>query len=308
MRSILVTGATGNVGRALVQRLARDGAPVRGATRDPGRARRLAPACADWTPFDFERPETFDPALRGVGRVFLMARPGDDEPARTAAPFLEAVLRADVDHVVTLSAMGAERRNDVTLGRLERLVEETGVAWTHLRPNWFMQVFATDPLLSVIRSAGAIQVPAGDAPISWIDARDVAAAAAVTLTAPGHEARAYVLTGAEALDHAAVARALSEASGRPVRYHPLDEEEGRSAVLAAGLGPRRAERLTRFYRLVRAGACAPVSGDVASVLGRPPISLRRFAEDHRRLWAAPDSPSSAPAHAGAPARPEGYLS
>ena len=294
MESILVTGATGHVGRALVGELVRRGVSVRGASRDPSRAAASSPACPEWVSFDLERPATFDSALEGIERVFLIARPGDDEPDRAAAPFLQAMVDSDVRHVVTLTAMGADRRDDVSLGRLERLVEETDLQWTHLRPNWFMQVFATDPLLSAIRATGRIEVPAADAAISWVDARDVAAVAAATLTEPDHRGRAYLLTGPEALDHDQVARILSEGTGRPLGYRPLDEESGRRAVLAAGLGARRADRLTRFYRLVRAGACAPVSEDVASVLGRPAIPFRRFAEDHRHLWATSDGPSSAP--------------
>lgn len=305
MPSILVTGATGNVGGALVEELVRRGAPVRGASREPSRARTRAPACPEWVPFDLERPETFGAALDGVERVFLIARPGDDDPDRTAAPFLQAMVDAGVRRVVTLTAMGADRRGDVSLGRLERLVEDTGIPWTHLRPNWFMQVFATQPLLSAIRATGRIEVPAAHASISWVDARDVAAVAAATLTEPDHEARAYVLTGPEALDHARVAGILGEVSERPLTYRPLDEEAGRRAVLAAGLGARRAERLTRFYRLVRAGACAPVSDDIASVLGRPPTPFQRFATDHRHLWATSSSEQrsadAAPAPAHAPA-------
>lgn len=290
MEAILITGATGNVGGTLVQELVRRRASVRGASRDPSRAATSTPACPEWVPFDLERPATFEAALEGIERVFLIARPGDDEPDRTAAPFVQAMVDSDVRRVVTLTAMGADRRDDVSLGRLERLVEETSLEWTHLRPNWFMQVFAADPLLSAIRATGRIEVPAADAAISWVDARDVAAVAAATLTEPDHGGRAYVLTGPEALDHAQVGAILGEATGRPLGYRPLDEEAGRRAVLAAGLGARRADRLTRFYRLVRAGACAPVSGDVASVLGRPAIPFHRFAEDHRDLWATADGP------------------
>lgn len=283
---ILVTGATGTVGASLADELVRRGASVRGASRDPTRATDRMPGVA-WVDFDFSAPETFGPALKGVDRVFLIARPGDEHPARAAGPFIAAMAEAGVRRVVTLSAMGAERRDDISLGRMERLVEESGFAWTHLRPNWFMQILAVPPLVDVITATGRIQVPAGEARISWIDARDVAAVAAATLTETGHEGRAYPLTGGEALDHREVAAALSAASGREITYRALDETEGREAVLAAGLGPRHADRLTAFYRLVRAGACAPVSPHVGEVLGRPPVTFQRFAEEHRACWATP---------------------
>ncbi|MGD8871808.1 MAG: NAD(P)H-binding protein [Gemmatimonadota bacterium] len=281
---ILVTGATGTVGAYLLDELVRRGVSVRGASRDVERARTEKPRL-EWADFDLTRPETFAPALEGVDRVFLIARPGDDDPERTARPFVKAMAMAGVGQAVTLSAMGAERRDDITLDRMERLVEEAGLAWTHLRPNWFMQVFAVPPLVHAISATGRIEIPAADARISWIDARDVAAVAATVLTESSHEGRAYLLTGGEALDHARVAEILSRASGRDIEYCALDESEGRERVLAAGLGPRRAERLTRFYRHVRAGACAPVSHDVAQIVGRPPITFERFAEEHRDSWA-----------------------
>lgn len=112
-----------------------------------------------------------------------------------------------------------------------------------------------------------------------------------------------MLTGPEALDHAQVAGILSDVSERALTYRPLNEEAGRRAVLAAGLGARRAERLTRFYRLVRVGACAPVSDDIASVLGRPPTPFQRFATDHRHLWATSPSEQRSATVAPAPARP-----
>lgn len=283
--AILVMGATGTVGGAVVAELAASGERVRGATRDPGRAGRSGIPATEWVPFDLERPETFGPALAGVDRVLLMARPGDDDPARAAAPLVEEMAARGIRRVVNLTALGVERRDDLTLRQVELLLEEDGFAYTHLRPNWFMQVFSGGPLLAGLRS-GVLAVPAGDARISYIDARDVAAVAAAALLEPGHEGAAYALTGGESLDHAEVAASLSDAAGREIRYVPLTEDAARRAVLDAGLGPDRAERLLRFYRLVREGHSAPVLPAVSEILGRPPIPFRRFTREHAGCWAA----------------------
>jgi uncharacterized protein YbjT (DUF2867 family) len=120
--------------------------------------------------------------------------------------------------------------------------------------------------------------------VSYVDARDIAAVAAATLTQPGHEDRGYTLTGPAAHDHDEVARVLLGASGRPIRYVPIDEDQARLAIAAANLSPQRVERLVGFYRAVRAGACAPVSPDIQAVLGRPAISFDRFAADHASCW------------------------
>lgn len=281
---VLITGATGAVGGELCRRLAGSGAEVRGATRDPTRASSTGVPVRRWVRLDYDDPEGFDGALDGVDALFLIARPGDEDPAGAARPLLEAARTAGVQRVVNLTALGAERRDDVTLGRVERLVEESGFAFTHLRPNWFMQIFSTGPLLAGLRAAGRIAVPAGEARISFVDARDVAAVAARTLLEHGHEGRAYDLTGPRSLSHAEIAEALARESGRPVDYVPLDEDEARAAIHSAGLGPERTNRLIRFYRLVRAGHSAPVSHDIESVLGRPPTSFARFARDHAEIW------------------------
>jgi uncharacterized protein YbjT (DUF2867 family) len=281
---VLVIGATGTVGGALVSELRRVGAEVRGATRDPAAAaaRDLLPADA-WVPFDLERPETFPGALAGVDRVFLVARPGDDAPERTALPLLAEMARQGVRHVVDLSALGAEQREEFGLRKVERALEASGMAWTHLRPNWFMQVFTGGPLHADLRRTGAFHLAAGDARVSYVDARDIAAVAAAALTRPAHEGHAYTLTGPAGLTGAEVAAALSAAAGRPLDYVALDEEVARQALTAA-LGARWAERLVGFYRLVRAGWCAPVSPAVEQVLGRPPVAFADFAREHAAAW------------------------
>jgi uncharacterized protein YbjT (DUF2867 family) len=108
--------------------------------------------------------------------------------------------------------------------------------------------------------------------------------AAAALCEPRHAGRAYTLTGGAAVDHREVARLISEATGRTVRYVAIDEAVARKGLEAAGLPTERIERLNGFYRLVRQGLCAAVSPDVQSILGRPPISFGQFAEAHAACW------------------------
>ncbi len=282
---VLVLGGTGSAGAALVNALAGAGTPVAVATRRPHGARPGdAPGGAVQVRFDYDAPETFAPALAGVDRVFLMVRPGDDEAHLTAIPFLEAVEQAGVRRVVALTAMGVERMEGAALRQIERRLEQSALAWTVLRPNFFMQIFARDALLEGIRASGVIRLPAGDAALSFIDVRDIADVAATVLTTPGHEGQAYTLTGPEALTHEAVAGLISGAGGRAVRYEPLDDDRAASALAAAGLGADRIARLLGFYRAVRAGWCEPVSPDVAGVLGRAPRTMARFVREHRAAW------------------------
>ncbi len=286
---VLVMGATGEVGGRVLRHLQEGGEQAVGASREPSRATRHTGG--EWVELDLERPATFQPALEGVDRLFLVSRPGDDAPDAVAGRLLEVARAAGVTRVVNLSAMGADADPGFGLRRLELLVEASGLRYTHLRPNFFMQVFASPPLLSGILATGALRLPAGDARLSYVDTRDIADAAVATLMGDGHDGRARTLTGPESLDHHDVARHLSMASGTEVLYRPLTEEEAAAQMAAAGLGPARVDRLLGFYRRVRAGFCAPVHADVEAVLGRPARTFGDFAAEYARHWIAAGSGS-----------------
>jgi uncharacterized protein YbjT (DUF2867 family) len=281
-KTILVTGATGGVGGTLVDALLGRSVAIRAASRDPSRVPRVDGI--DAVRFDLEDPGTFNAAFAGVDAVFLIARPGDDDPQLLAEPAIAAMRAAGVRHVVNLTAMGVERLEESGLRKVERLAEASGMSWTHLRPNFFMQIFATPPLVHGIRSADEIRLPTADARLSFIDVVDIADVAAAALLEPGHEGMAYTLTGGAALDHHEVAAGISRAAGRPVRYIPIEEDAAREQLRGAGFPEPRVERLIGFYRLVRAGACAPVSDDVATILRRPARTFADFAMRNANAW------------------------
>jgi uncharacterized protein YbjT (DUF2867 family) len=284
---VLVVGATGTVGSALVAELVKAGVRVRAATRDPARvARGSFPSAVEIVPFDLERAATFDAALDGVGRAFLIARPGDEHSDRLALPLLDVMEKRGVRHVVNLSAMGAELRPSFALRKIELHLEASSMAFTHLRPNWFMQVFTSGGHLDAVR-ARTLRLPAALAKIAWIDARDVAAVAAVALlSGRAHTGKAYTLTGGEALSYAEVAALIGESSGIQLRYEPSTEDEARRVLADAGFPPPWVERLIGFYRLVREGLAAPVSPAVEELLGKPARTFAAFAREHAAMWRA----------------------
>src|SRR5262249_30892636 len=273
---VLVIGATGSVGSAVVDELIRAGQKINTATRT-SQSVGSSNDSVEYVEFDFERPLTFEKALTGVDRVFMIARPGDDHADVVALPFIDEMQRLNVSRVVNLTAMGAETRDDMALRKIERYLEDSGLGFTHLRPNFFMQVFSSGPLLADIRSTGGIHIPAAEAKLSYIDVRDIAAVAARALIDESHSGKAYTLTGGRSLDHDEIAQHISRVAERRIEYVPISEETAKSALENAGLSSARAERLIGFYRLVRQGLCAPVSGDVEVILGRPPISFAKFA-------------------------------
>jgi uncharacterized protein YbjT (DUF2867 family) len=272
---ILVTGATGKVGRELVRELEAAGAPFRVGARSPESAPRGAVL------FDYDRPETFRPALAGIDRLFLLTSRGTEREA----PAVDAARTAGVRRIVKLSVWGAEE-DAFVFGRahraIERHIEDSGIGWTFLRPNGFMQNFSEFKSSGIRR--GEIADATGDGAWSIVDARDVGAVAARALMERGHEGRAFKLSGPESLTQAQMTDVISEAAGRPVRYRDLDDAEYKAAEMAAGVPEVYADALVDLNVYYRRGAAADVTEDVAAVLGRPPGTFRRFALDHAALW------------------------
>jgi uncharacterized protein YbjT (DUF2867 family) len=280
---ILVTGATGNVGRPLVNHLVDGGADVRVAirARDKDAVRARGPI----TPvvFDFEDAGTWAPALKGVRKLFLMRPPALSDVRHYLFPVIDAAKAAGVRHIVFLSLLGAEKNPFVPHAKVEKYLLQSGVPSTILRPSFFMQNLSTTHRED-IREHDEIFVPAGQGKTSFIDTRDIAAVAARTLLKSNHEGRAYDLTGSEALDYGEVAALFTEVLRRPIRY------AAPSAVRFAWRWWRRGQPpafilvMTAIYSVARLGRADRVTPDTEKLLGRAPISLRQFIHDHRDRW------------------------
>ncbi len=281
--SILVTGATGNVGRATVAALARRGATVRAATRKP---ESYAPPAGSVSSIylNFDDPDSFAPALEGCERLLLMAAPMDAGAAPKLRGLLDRAKAAGLERAVMLSAMGVEHAPASSLGQVEAGLKASGLAWTILRPNWFLDNFHPGWMSGMIK-AGTIGLPAGDARVSFIAAEDIGEAAAVTLTEEGHLERAYTLTGPESLNWEQVAAHFASVTGHAVRYQPIGDEDMRQAMAAQGLPASSLDYLSALFAAMRAGASAPVAGDINGLIGRAPRSLADFTERRKSAWA-----------------------
>jgi uncharacterized protein YbjT (DUF2867 family) len=275
---ILVMGASGTVGHYVLTILRSLGKNAVGASRDIGGKGH------GWVRLDLLDNRTFERALEGVTKVLLVSRPGDEEADSVAAPFIEAMVHQQVQHVVVLSALGAQSRPEFSLRRLEKAVEASGLPWTHIRPNFFMQMLATGPLVDEIRECRTLSLPVADARIAYVDALDVAEAIAMALCDDNHKGKAYDVNGSEALDHSEITAILSRACNQPIKYQPLTSDAGRALLLQRGFPPLHAKRVMLFYELIRAGRCAPVDRDLASMLGRPLTTWREFVVRNVKIW------------------------
>ena len=283
---ILITGATGTTGREVVGELHRLGArDVRALVRDPARAGFIREAGFEAVAGDFEKPETLGPALEGVERALLLTPPTPDTVGQQR-DFIKAAAGAGVRHVVKLSAVGADAGAPEGFGKWhgqsENLLKTSGLKWTMLRPNFFMQNLLGQA--RQIAATGAIYQPLGDARASFIDARDIAAVAARTLTEDGHEEQTYTLTGPEALSYHDIAAKLSEATGRTIDYVPVSPEQFRAGALGAGLPEWLVSALERLNELFASGAAAEVTDDVRRIGRKEPTTFEQFARDNAEAF------------------------
>ena len=286
---ILVTGGTGTTGSDVVRGLAEAGAErVRVMTRDPARAAFARDAGFEVVAGDFDRPETLDAALAGVEKALLLSAPDPRQVAQQSA-FIQAARRAGTRHVVKLSAIGADAsaaRGGIQMwhGRSEDELKASGVAYTMLQPNVFMQNLLGSA--RTVAEQGGIYQPLGGARVAFVDARDVAAVAVRALTEGGHEGKTYVLTGPEALTYYEVAERLSEVVGREVRYVPVSPEQFREGALGQGLPAWLVDMLERLNEMLAAGEAARVTAAVREVTGTEPRPLRVFARDYAGAFQA----------------------
>ncbi|HOX43625.1 MAG TPA: SDR family oxidoreductase [Myxococcota bacterium] len=281
-KPILVVGVTGKVGKALAEVLVAKGQSVRGTARDPEAARKKVTLPGlELAALDFEKPSGWATALEGVARMFLQSRPGEATPEEILVPLIDQAREAGVERVVLMTALNVDRSEELGLRKVERHLMGSGLRYTILRPNWFMQNFSEGFIGDGIRHQGGIYLPAADARVSFIDTRDIAAVAAKALLEEGHDRQEYALTGSQALGYAEAARVISDLGCRQVPYVAVSEEAARQGLLQAGWEESQAGFMLALFAMKRKGFAAPVENTVERLLGRPPIDFQSFVRDFR---------------------------
>src|SRR5215469_12909719 len=247
---ILVTGSTGTNGIEIVRLLSRVGVPCRALVRNPHKAAIFSDLRGvEVVEGDLARPETLVPALAGVDRALLCSSIGPDL-VKLQGNFVRAAKEAGVPYIVKFSGMGADIHSEWRFlrwhGIAERELEDSGLAFTHLQPNQFMQVYLR--FQPTIASQRKFYAASQDSLGSPVEVRNIAAVARAVLPGAGHEGKKYVITGPEALSYFDVADQLSAAIGKRVSYVDVPLEVARQAILDAGAPEWFAEGQAEQFR------------------------------------------------------------
>jgi uncharacterized protein YbjT (DUF2867 family) len=286
--TVLVTGATGKTGRRLLPLLAGRGADIRAATRNPDTAFQDAVTVR----FDWRDPDTYALALDGVDAVYMVTSHYSDntsDPSAQVAQFVEVAAKAGVERIVHLSAFGIDKAPESEpLRRTERLVEDSGIAFTTLRPSAFMENFSESHWAHYarrVRDHDELAMPNSQVRMTFVSVRDVAAVAFYALIQEGHTGKGYTLTGPEALSWADIAGHISATVGRQVTYREVDADWIRQMLLADGATDAFAEGVAELTASSTGeNFMATVSGDVEAVTGRRPIPFTEFARTAAAAW------------------------
>lgn len=276
---ILVTGASGTVGKAVLAEVARSGVKHRAMYRSKTEAAK-APAGTQTVIADFADKAGLAAALRGVEGVYLVCSPVR-ELVQLEGNAIEACAAAGVRRIVLNSALGAGDYGK-SFPSWHRQVEDklkaTKMAHCILRPNSFIQNVVTYFAPS-IRAQGAFYRAMGDARISYVDVRDVAAVAAKALQGSEHDGKVYELNGPEALTDSQIAEKISRQTGTQTRYVDIPVEEQRKAMLDQGMPDWQVTALLELQEYYTGGEGGSLDGVLEELLGRPPITMDQFLKE-----------------------------
>jgi len=281
---ILVTGGTGLIGSELLRLLSQAGIPARALVRNPNKAQKL-PGIT-WVVGDLARPETLATAFEGAKSVFLLTHYFEDmvELQHNA---IVAARAAGVTHVVKVSAFAASDHSKAPIGRwhyqVEKELQDSGMGWTMLRPHHFMGNLVAQA--EYVIKEGTIYSPSGDGKIPYVDPRDVAAVAFVTLTQPGHLGKTYVVTGSEAISYRQASEIIGAAIGKKLRFVDETPEQARARRVREGVPPAVIESVLAIGAYQRAGGkTVTITNTVADLTGRPPRTVAEFVQENASVF------------------------
>lgn len=237
---------------------------------------------------DYNNSETIADALNQVDKLFLLTLPTPNMTDIYSNLVKEIRKYGGINHIVKLSSMGAETGLGTTIGLLhrqeEKIIEESGIPYTFLRPSAFMQNFV-NYLGQTIRNQNAFYLPAGDGKVSFVDVRDIAAVSVQVMTSDNrHIGKAYTITGQEAISYGQVAEILSKEIGKRISYTDITEDDARKGMEQIGMDDWFIDIMMESYSIIRAGYASQMTTVVEQITGRKPIPFTQFAKDYAQAF------------------------
>ncbi|ADL53565.1 NmrA family NAD(P)-binding protein [Clostridium cellulovorans] len=282
--TILVTGATSNIGSEVLRLLSMDEVEVRGATDDLREARKVLPKGIELVRFDFKEKDTYEKALEGVKKVLIIAPPEDIDVKEHVFPFIDKAKQMGVLQIIFISILGIDKNPLAQHRRIEKYLKEIEVPYTIIRPSYFMQKLNT-MYRHEIKVQGKIMIPAGKAKINFIDVRDVAAfTARVICEENEHFNMIYKVTGKEAITYHEAAEIFSNTAGKNVEYVNPKIKEFKQLMVKKGLEGEKLKRITRLCITSRLGIGRKVTNDFKKVMGTDPKSFEHYINDYKNMW------------------------
>lgn len=286
MRRVLVMGASGNTGTALLEQLrVHDVTPI--AALRGGAASSTIPADCEYRLCGYGNAEQMASALADADGLFLLV-PFHERMVAWGQQLVAEATRQRVDFIVRLSGLhaapGCASKMGALHGQIDQVVKDSGIDYCILRCNSFMQNFS-GIYRKMIQGHQVISLPEADAQSCFIDTADIAAVAARVFSEPEqHVNQVYDLSGPEALSNSEAAAMISEITGNTVRYQSVSDEEAEHSYRKMGIASWRIEVLTSLSRFIRAGNASEVTDAVSRILGRPAVDFNCFAARHRHCW------------------------
>lgn len=279
---IFVYAASGLVSGFVVDNLLAKGHEVYAASRKPELGKK-APNL-HWVKADASQPTLGLEVLDQVDRAFFLSPPGYTDQYSILNPWIEKAKSKKLQKIVLMTAIGVEHSpEDLPFRKLERAVENSGLAYNIIRPNWFMQNFQTFWISGILKDK-KIYFPAGNAKTSFIDARDIAASATTLLLDDSQNGKEFTLTGKESITHDEVAQKLSKATGLSIAFADITPEDFKKGLVGAGVPEDYANVLVYIAGNLKEGHSAPISDTVKQITGKDPISFDQYASDNRKVW------------------------
>jgi uncharacterized protein YbjT (DUF2867 family) len=284
---ILLTGVTGKTGGATAQALLNKGLKLRAIVRNPEKAAALAAAGIELVTGDATDPALLKTAMAGVDRA-LLVMPNSEHQLRLEQQFTDVAKQSGVKHLVKMSSMEsvADAKSPIPKAHYasEQYIEKSGLQWTFLKPNFFMQNFLGSA--GTIKEQGKFFLPMGDGRTVMADCRDIGAVAAAVLTGTGHAGQRYEITGPEVLSFHDVAARFSKVLGRKIEYVYVPMDAYRPTLARFLTNPWHLNAVCELFQEIATGKQLYTTDTVQKLTGRPPRSLEQFISDHRAIFTA----------------------